>query len=265
MKNKRIIAVILSVLLVLPTAAYAKDKTCGIKGNTKKSSQGIQIKQTVKKLHNVFAYPKNKTNGIKLNRKKAVQGIQIKQTVEKLHDVLFGKTGKLIKNEQEQAKKEIIEKQNEEKKKQIEDFKNQIKAKHETMKQLQEKIKEQKQLLQQKKTELESILNDIKSGKKTLTSDMLSTLLSKAQILKTDINNIEGTASYKDLISDTQGKLNKKDFNNALSSLDKVIQRMSQRFNALVKLNLDLEDVLKVLRQAPATAPSTGSSVVATN
>jgi ABC-type transporter Mla subunit MlaD len=55
--------------------------------------------------------------------------------------------------------------------------------------------------------------------------------------------------------------VNKRDFNNALASLDKVIAKFQARLDALKKLNTDLDEMLATAELAAAPAsPSTEDS-----
>lgn len=182
MNRKKIIALVMSCLMLVPTSVYAK-------GNKNSS------------LHN--------GNNIKVEK--------VKKNEEKKED----------------------------KKAQIETFKAQMKIKHETMKELRQQIKEVRQEIEKKTAQLAQISEDIKSGNKTFPQDALSTMLSKSEDLNADSSKLKSTAEASSDVNDAQSKVNKKDFNNALASMDKVIAKMQARLDALKKLNSDLDAVLK--------------------
>lgn len=191
MNRKKIIALVMSCMMLVPTAVYAK-------GNKNSS----------------------------LNNGKNIAVEKVKKNEEKRED----------------------------KKAQVEAFKAQVKAKHETMKELRQQIKEERQEIEKKTAQLSQIIGDIKSGNKTLPQDVLNTLLSKSEELNSDSNQVKSTAEVNNDVNDAQSKVNKKDFNNALNSMDKVIAKMQARLDALKKLNADLDEVLKTA--SATTAPS---------
>ena len=134
-----------------------------------------------------------------------------------------------------------------------------MRAKHETMKQIRQQTIAVRQQVESKTAQLNSIIKDIGAGKKTLPTDMLNALISKSQNLNLDSIAVKATAEIKSEVSDAQDKTNKKDFNNALSSLDKVIAKLQDRLNALQQLNSDLDEVLAIANLATAPAPITPS------
>lgn len=208
MKKKKIMALILSVMLLLPTAAYAK-------GNNQKAG-------------NDKAAVTEKKDNAKTQEKKS----------------------------ENQAKKD-------DKKAQIEAFKAQMKLKHETMKDLREKTKVVKMQVEAKKTELSAILEDIKSGKKALPQDLLDQLIAKADALKLDSEEVKASGNINKDVVDTQDKVKKQDFNNALASMDKVIGKMQTRLTALENLNKDLDDELAIARQATVQEDETNTPTTA--
>jgi chromosome segregation ATPase len=162
-----------------------------------------------------------------------------------------------VKDSTENVEKKKNEEQRIEKKTQIEAFKTQMKIKHETMKDISKQTILLKKQVQTKSSELKTILNDIKEGKKTLPQDMLTALLAKSENLKIDAKELKATSDINKHLSDTQDKVNKKDFNNALSSLDNVILKLQARLDALKKLNTDLDSALAIANLATVPVPET--------
>lgn len=218
MKKQKLMALVLSVLLLMPTVAFAK-------GNPHNETK--EIKDKPKVVTEEKQKQQQTNNEVKKSEKKANE---VKQNNEVKKD---------------------------EKKQQIEAFKTQMKVKHETMKQIRQQTVELKKQIQVNKTELNSIMTDIKAGKKTLSEDMLNSLLLKADALKVDSNEVKATAGINKDAIDAQSKVNKKDFNNALSALDKVIVKLQGRLDALKKLNVDLNDALAIAKLATEPASPT--------
>lgn len=200
MNKKKIIALILTCSMLVPTAAYAK-------GNQNSS------------LHN----------------------------------------GKNIVSEKVQKNEE----KKEDKKAQVDAFKAQMKIKHEAMKEIRQQLKEVRQEIEEKTVQLTKTISDIKSGDKTLPQDTLNNLLSKSEDLDLHSKEVKSTAEANSDVNDTQSKVNKKDFNNALNSMDKVIAKMQARLDALKKLNADLDGILKVVNSATVPSQDQATSNVA--
>lgn len=240
MLNKKIISLVIAGVMLLPIAAFAKDNTHG-NGN---NSNGQVTKQE---------------NVQDNSQKTQTQAPKTEDKVNVGGQNSSAKTGdtSTTTNNKGAEKKEENEQNRDAKKQQIEDFKAQMKVKKDAMKQIKQDTVTLKQQIQPKMTELTSLLNDIKSGKKTLPADLLNSLLSKADTLKTDSDNLHSYSDINNDITDTQDKIDKSDFNNALSSLDKVIARLQARLDALKQLNSDLDATLAIARQAVAPAGTT--------
>lgn len=224
MKKKKTIALILSVILLLPTAAYAK-------GNNQKSGNDkTEVTSTER--------PSESKNTTVTSATKPAE-------TEKKD------------NAKAQEKKSENEAKKQDKKTQIEDFKASMKVKHETMKELKTKTIEVKKQVVAKKTELRAILEDIKSGKKVLPQDLLDALIAKADNLKLHSEEVKASGDINKEVVDTQEKVKKQDFNNALASMDKVIAKLQTRLTALENLNKDLDDTLVIARQAVASVDET--------
>jgi chromosome segregation ATPase len=231
MNNKKIISLVLSVLMVLPATVYAK----GNKENDKKEN-GNGIVQFVDKMQkdlNSYIQHKDGNNSDSENKNQ-----EVKQVDQQSKDA---------------------------KKQEIEQFKAQMQAKHEQMSTIRQQTIEQKNQIEQKKAQLKSIVSDLLAGKKTLSDDMVQSLITASEDLKKDAELINATAEIKNEINDTQDKINKKDFNNALTSMDKVIARLQQRLDALKKLNADLDAALAIANNAVVPAPTTTPDPTNTN
>lgn len=218
MNKKKLIAMVMTSVMLLPTVVQAK-------GNSHNEGNNEQSMVSQQKAHN---------NG------------QENSNVGS-------------KNDSNEDNKEESQQNKDAKKQQIETFKTQIRAKHETMKQIKQQTKAVRQEIESKTSQLNSIIKDIEAGKKTLSADMLNALLSKSQNLNIDSSAVKATSEIKSEVSDAQDKINKKDFNNALSSLDKVIAKLQARLDALQQLNSDLNEVLAIANLATAPAPTTSS------
>lgn len=223
MNNKKLIAVVMSALILMPTAAFAKGNP---NSNAAKGQQQIV----------------NKDKG-------QVQSTSADKEASKAGNENKGAVQKQANEDKKDAKKQ-----------EIEAFKAQIKAKHDTMSQIRKQTIALRQQIEVKTESLTAIINDIEAGKKTLPQDMLDELLLKSQNLKSDTDAVKATSEISKEVSDTQDKVNKQDFNNALASLDKVISKLQARLDALKKLNADLDEVLAIANMAVAPAPVDSTS-----
>ncbi|MBL4936617.1 hypothetical protein JK636_12695 [Clostridium sp. YIM B02515] len=229
MSNKKLIAVVMSALILMPTAAFAK----GNPNSNSNSNAGKGLQQIISK-----------------DKGQAPSTHEDKETSK-------------VENENKGAvQKQANEVKKDAKKQEIEAFKTQMKAKHDTMNQLRKQTISVRHQIEAKTESLTSIINDIQAGKKTLPQDMLDELLLKSQNIKSDTDSVKATSEISKEVSDTQDKVNKQDFNNALSSLDKVISRLQARLDALNKLNADLDELLAIANMAVAPAPVDSTSPV---
>lgn len=236
MNKPKIMAILLTVLLVLPSSVYAKE-------NPNKQSG-------------------NKPSIISEEKKQSNSQTVKEEPVKKLDNTAKQDNANSQSSSNESIQKQNNEAKRDEKKQQIEAFKTSMKAKHETMKQIRGETITLKKQIETKTVQLKSIINDIKAGNKTLPEDMLTSLLSKADSLKIDSEGLKSTSSIGKDITDTQEKVNKKDFTNALSSLDTVIAKLQARLDALKKLNSDLDDALAIANLATTPAVADSSTAV---
>lgn len=248
MNKKRIISLVLSVLVILPTTAFAK----GNNNSKEMQGKGQQVSQK---------YTSDEQNAINDKNQENDQ----ENDQEKGSDKGINKIVNDIKNAvNAQEHKQDATQNNDAKKQQIEQFKTAMRAKHDQMAALRVQIKAQRSQIDQKKEQLEGIIEDLKSGDKTLSPDMLTSLLAVAQNLKLDATQVKTTVEINNEVSDTQAKVKAKDFNNALASMDKVIAKLQQRLDALKQLNADLDAALAIANKAVAPAPATGTTATTT-
>lgn len=220
MNNKRLLSLVLSALLMVPTAVYAKE------------NKNVQAKPDDKKV---------------VEQKKEVDPKAAKPEASK--------------NGQDQ-KQEAQEKKDD-KKVQIEAFKTSMKTKHEQMKTLREETISLRKEVAKKTEQLSAILADLQSGRKTISEEMLASLLASAQNLKADTEEVKETAEIGTEAKDTQEKVKGADFSNALASMDKVIAKYQKRLDALKTLSADLDKALQIANLAAAPAPSTSTAPAA--
>ncbi|MFL0246013.1 hypothetical protein [Candidatus Clostridium stratigraminis] len=230
MNKKKILSLVLSILVVLPATAYAKGNNDS-KGNTGKGQQVVQSSKD--KNNDKEDKDQEKDN----ENKNAVNGQEHKQ------EAMQNKADK---------------------KQQIEQFKTAMRAKHAQMADLRTKTKAVRSQVEQKREQLETIIEDIEKGNKTLSPDMLKSLLDTAQNLKLDVKEVKATAEINNEVADTQSKVSGKDFNNALASMDKVISKLQKRLDALKQLNNDLDAALAIANQAVAPAPASSTNSTST-
>lgn len=227
MNKKKIIAIALSVLMILPSAVFAKGN-----GNSDANSNSTKVEQSKDK--NKPSKPSKPSNP--------------------------AKPAPASQSGNGQAQKQAAQQNKNDKKQQIQNFKAQIKTKHEQMKSLRQQTIAVRSQIEQKKEQLTAILNELKAGTKTLPEDQLNALLALAQNIQDDSSKIKATAEIKTEVSDVQTKLNKQDFNNALNALDAVIVKLQGRLDALNKLNSDLDAALAIANTATAPAPASSDS-----
>ncbi len=216
MKNK-IMAIVLTGVMLMPTLAYAKGQNEAPKGKTevKAQSQSTSLK-----------------------------------------------TEENTKAQENKAKAQENKAEN---KAAIEEFKAQIKAKHEIMKANTQKSIALKKQISSKKQEIALILADIKAGKKTLSPEQLDLLTAKADIVKETVATVKTLPTINPDVDNTQQKIKGKNFEAALSSLDKVIAKQEARYAKLVELNTNMDALLAIARQAQPVTTDVQTSTDTTN
>lgn len=235
MNKKRIVSLVLSLLVILPTTAYAKGNDYGKMAD--KVTKVIENKNT----------QKDESTKKTENTKKDEANSK-------------GQENKDEAKSKGEEKKAENEQRRDDKKQQIEAFKTAMKAKHDQMKQIQAETKKVKQEVEQKKEQLSAIINDLLSGKKTLPEEQLNSLLAAAQNLKVDAEEVKAAAEISTEVNDTQEKVKGQDFNNALASMDKVIAKLQKRLDALKQLSADLDKALEIANLATVPAPATDTT-----
>lgn len=229
MSKKRFLSLILSLLIVMPGAVFAKE------GNSAKGKPSTDTKV-----------------------------VEQKNTTENKGNSSENKGKPEVKNTNGQEKKQAAADKRDEKKAQIEAFKTAMKAKHEQMSALRQETKVLRQQVEKKTEELTGILNDIEAGKKTLTDDMLQALLKAAGNLKIDNTEVKATSEISTEAKETEARVKGADFNNALASMDKVIAKYQMRLDALKKLDADLDSALAIARMAAAPQASDTTNTTTT-
>ena len=233
MNKKRILSLVLTVLVLMPGAVFAKGNPQGKPATEKKVVEQKVTTEESKK-------------------------------VEKTSTTLEAAKPSSEKTKGQEKKAEAMQKKDE-KKAQIETFKTTMRAKHEQMKALRDETKALRKQVEQKTEELSAIISDLQAGKKTLPADQLTALLAAAQNLKLDGVEVKETAEIVTEAKETETKVKGADFNNALVSMDKVIAKYQKRLDALKQLNTDLDAALAIARLAivptpvdttPATVPA---------
>lgn len=245
MNKKKIISLALSVLIILPTTAFAK----GHNDSKDMQSKGQQVSAKYSSDEKDAVNQDNESD--KDQEKDSNKGIN--NIINDIKDAMNGQ-----QHNQDAAQNKDAKKQ------QIEQFKTAMRAKHDQMNALRVQIKAQRSQIDQKKEQLEAIVDDLKSGDKTLSPDMLSALLTAAQNLKLDVTEVKATTEINNEVATTQTEIKNKDFNNALASMDKVIAKLQKRLDALKQLNADLDTALAIANKAVAPAPATTTTTTTT-
>lgn len=234
MNKKKVLSLVLSALLLMPGAVYAKEN---------------------KDVHGKPAMEQKASEVIKATTNEQVQkqGMHIEDTAKT--EKLEAPAASSEKGKGEEHK-QAAQQNRDEKRAQIEAFKTAMKSRHEEMKKLRQETIALRQTIEQKTEKLAGIISDLQSGKKTLSEDMLNSLLAAAQNLKVDEEQIKETAEISTEAKDTQARVKGADFNNALASMDKVIAKYQKRLAALKQLDVDLDEALKIAEQAVVPVPA---------
>lgn len=220
MKKTKIMALTISALLLMPSAAFAK-------GNDKSSEKKPQDKPVVES--------KASTSQVKTEKQ---------ETQKSTENV----------NNTENSKKEAAQQKKEENKQAVDEFKAAIKTRHETMKANTVKSMELKKEIAQKRAKLSSILDAIKEGKLTLTQDELDKLTKAAEALKVAGEKVSSLDEINNEVAETQEQVKGKKFEAALAALDKVIAKQEQRIIALQELSNSLDILLGIAETATPVA-----------
>ncbi|MDP4089611.1 MAG: hypothetical protein Q8930_10135 [Bacillota bacterium] len=258
MMSKKVIALTLSLLMMSSVTAFAK----GNDGSHGKAAQAVQATQSSKPQNLVKQNDdKDETEKDDENEVETSDIQQNAATVQATAEADSQQKGKGLEH------KQAAEQNKAEKKQQIEAFKTAMKAKHATMAQLRQQIAAVRTEVEQKKAQLAGIVAELQAGTKTLPQDMLTQLLAASQNIQLDVTEVQLTSEVQTEAADTQDKVKKSDFNNALASMDKVIAKFQARLDALKKLNSDLDTALSVanLAAAPTTTPTDSTSAPADN
>lgn len=226
MNYKKIVSLALTILIMSPVTAFAK-------GNENSQGKNSKTVQT----------DKQQAGG----KQKVTPDMEADNKPQQTVDAQS-------KGQENKAK---AEQKRYDKKQQIAAFKAAMKEKHTVMKGIKQQLAAVRSEAEQKKSHLESIVAELQAGTKTLPKDMLDQLMAASQNLQLDVKDVKDTAEVKNEISETQDKVEKSDFNNALASMDKVITKLHARLTALILLSSDLDTALKIANLAtiPTTTP----------
>lgn len=137
------------------------------------------------------------------------------------------------------------------KKAQQEAFKQAMKTRQQTISQLEKDIAVLEGQVSPKNTELKTILADLQSGAKILSTDQLNQLNILVAGINLENNSLKQTSATKAINPTT----NTKSQNNALLNLDANIAGKQSRLNILKQLNLHLDNALSIARLATVPVP----------
>lgn len=234
MKTNKVVSLIIAGLMLMPsTMVYAK-------GNDQEHGKGSRAKHQI---------------------------TQVQTTQSNSTDVVHGKGDSQEQDSNENnlgaSKKEEEKAKRDNKQQDIATFKSQIRALHTQMTSLRRQIIPLQKEVGQKKEQLQTILQQLESGEKTLPADMLNTLITQSQKLIGDGNNLKTTSGVTSDATESQNNLKGGKFGNAVTSLNNVIAKFEARLTALKQLNSDLDAMLVIANQAtipvPETSPTTPS------
>ncbi|MBK1809473.1 hypothetical protein JHL18_02280 [Clostridium sp. YIM B02505] len=231
MKTNKVVSLIIAGLMLMPsTMVYAK-------GNDKEHGKSAQVKQQI---------------------------TQVKTTQSTSTEVTHGKGNSqkqnLSVNSVGASKKEEAQANKESKQQEKSAFKSQIKSLHTQMTALRQQIIPLQKEVGQKKEQLQTILKQLESGEKTLPTDMLEELITQSQKLLGDGTNLKATSGVTSDATESENNLKSGKFNNAVTSLNKVIAKFQARLTALKQLNTDLDAMLVIANQATTPVPETNTT-----
>lgn len=231
MKTNKVVSLIIAGLMLMPsTMVYAK-------GNEQAHGKSAQAKQQVTQVQTTQNNSAEVTHG---------KGNSQAQN-------LSANSVGVSKKEEAQAKKDV-------KQQEIAAFKSQIKSLHTQMTSLRQQIIPLQKEVGQKKEQLQTILQQLESGEKTLPADMLNTLITQSQKLIGDGNNLKATSGVTSDATESQNNLKGGKFGNAVTSLNNVITKFQARLTALKQLNSDLDAMLAIANQATTPVPETSTT-----
>lgn len=231
MKTNKVVSLIIAGLMLMPsTLVYAK-------GNDEAHGKSAKEKQQITQVQTTQSNSSAVTHG-KGNSQTQSSG---------------GNTLGASKKEEAQAKRDS-------KQQEIAAFKAQIKSLHTQMTTLRQQIIPLQKEVGQKKEQLQTILQQLESGEKTLPSDMLNTLITESQKLLGDGNNLKATSGVTSDAIESENNIKGGKFGNAVTSLNNVIAKFEARLTALKQLNTDLDAMLAIANQATTPAPETSTT-----
>jgi DNA repair exonuclease SbcCD ATPase subunit len=227
MKTNKVVSLIIVGIMLMPsTMVYAK-------GNDQAHGKSAQAKQQV---------------------------TQVQTTQSNSTEVTHGKGNSQAQNSSANSvgvsKKEEAQANRDNKKQEIAAFKSQIKSLHTQMTALRQQIIPLQKEVGQKKEQLQTILQQLESGEKTLPADILNTLITESQKLVGDGKDLKATSGVTSDATESENNLKGGKFGNAVTSLNNVIAKFQARLTALKQLNADLDAMLAIANQATTPAPT---------
>lgn len=126
--------------------------------------------------------------------------------------------------------------------------KDTIKQNHSTNQALRNEIKE-------KRTTAKNLTQDIKQNKKKLTSDDLAKIDAELKIINSDVSSLADTkGTIKTAFTTAKDDVKNKNFQDALTQLDNVINIQNTRTDGLKKLSADMDTLINLLQSATANS-----------
>jgi hypothetical protein len=231
MRKNRIMAIVMTVVVLTPSAAYARgnEKAQEAKERTKPV---IEQKSTVEKNSPV---PAAKAEQERNGAQQMKNGVQSKK--------IEAQTKSVEAQEKASEKKEAVQ-----------NFRKAMQEKREEIKKLTAESSALRREIGKKREELEAILEELIAGTKTLSDELLAQLIDEASDLKEIGDIVKSLNSINDEVVAAEDKIKEKNFDSALASLDRVIAKQQQRLEALKELNKSIDRLLEIARQAQVPA-----------
>ncbi|MBL4933765.1 hypothetical protein [Clostridium paridis] len=106
-----------------------------------------------------------------------------------------------------------------------------------------------------KRTTAKNLIKDIKQSGKKLTSDDLSKIDAQLQTINSDVSSLAATKdSTKTAFTTVKTDVKNKNFQDALTQLDNVINIQNTRTDGLKKLSADMDTLINILQSATANS-----------
>lgn len=226
--KKKMIAIIISALMLIPTAVFAEGnsddsqtetKTQVTQQETATKSQDQDNKETSESKDN-----QQDSNKVTTDSKENKQGATA-ESKENNSEVQEN-------NEGDQQYENEVNSEN-----------DNVQADTNQSSDLQDQISTEKE-------KLNVILNDIQDGKKTLTQEQLDLIVSKAETINKSVDKVNSFKGLNTAIDAVQASADNHKYKTAASSLKDVTSKLKARNAALAELNNNLKDILNIANQA---------------